>query len=299
MKYIYNKNFTINEKAVVCIGAFDGIHLGHKKIIDIARTFENKKIVILSFNPNPNFLLQGDDFKTILSYRERQILLEQLEIDFAVDFPYDEETRNTNAIDFLNQVLLKNINSDIIICGKDFKFGNGGEGTTETIEKFCSEYNKKFISVDLLKFNDEKLSSRNLRTMLKNSNIEDINIYLAKPYFITGIVIHGKELGRTINTPTINILPNKNKLLPKNGVYKSYVFIDNKKYISISNVGYNPTVKSEFIIFETHIVGYLGDLYGQEVTVYLEKFLRPEIKFNNLNELKVQLEKDKKMAMEI
>ncbi len=326
MKTINNKNFSFKEKTIVAIGNFDGFHYGHLELIkrvnlekgkyyknyiknnnvmhnyDINSSiiFDNQELlscyvksVIFSFYPHPLNYIKNIKMKTILSMEEKIDELESLGLDYFVCYPFDEHTMNIAATKFVEEVLVKQINMEIIIVGEDFKFGSGQKGDINLLKKLGQKYNFEVIQIEQKKDMNKKISSTDIRKLIEGNNFIEIKKLLGNSYYVKGEVINGKMLGRTINFPTANIVPQQDKLLPRNGVYVTTTEIDGKVYKSISNVGINPTTDNySNKIIETHIFNYDDDIYGKKIKVNFFEFVRNEKKFNGIDELKQQISLD-------
>lgn len=294
MECINAKEFEI-ESSVVCLGNFDGLHLGHKKIIDevirIGNLYKLKKVVF-SFDPHPSYLVNKNEFKLLFSKDEKKYIFSTLNLDYLVLFPFDESTKNLTPEEFFVKFLVEKLSCKYIVVGENYFFGKNKSGNVEKLRELSEIYNVKLIVIEHYNVFENKLSSTYIRESIDNGNIEDLNKYLLSPYIVMGQIVTGKRLGRTIGFPTINILPNKDKLLPKNGVYKSNVIIDGREFKGLTNIGINPTVSGNNIICETYIIDFNEDAYGKEGIVFLEKFIREEKKFASIDELKSQIKKD-------
>ncbi len=329
---INSKNFSFEDKTVVAIGNFDGFHYGHLKLIEQVNLEKDKhyknyiknndikynydenssiifdnnqkllscpiKSVIFSFYPHPLNYIKNIKMKTILSMEEKIEELRNLGLDYFVCYPFDEETMNISATKFIEEILVKQMNMETVIVGEDFKFGNKQKGDIKLLKKLGQKYNFNVIEIEQKKNMNKKISSTNIRELVEKNNFAEIKKLLGNDYYVKGEVVNGKMLGRTINFPTANIVPNEDKLLPRNGVYVTSVEIDDKKYKSISNVGVNPTTDNYYNkIIETHIFNYNDNLYGKKIKVNFYEFIRVEKKFNSVEQLKEQISLDCDIAL--
>lgn len=301
MEYIISKEIEQINKTVITIGNFDGVHLGHQNLIkEVFRLKKDKyndaKSVVLSFSPHPKSYFSNEVFKLIFSELERVKIFEKLEVDILIEYPFDEQTKSMRAMDFINEILIDKLNCQALVVGVDYGFGKNKEGDALFLKEVLSKKGIEVIIVDVYKYKDEKLGSSRIKKILQKGDIEEVNELLNKPYFILGEVVKGKQLGRQIGFPTMNIYPTNNKLIPPNGVYISKVYIDEKCYNSVTNVGINPTVSGSELVVESHILDFNQDIYGKIVTVEFYKKIRAEKKFNSIDELKVQIDNDVKKA---
>lgn len=268
----------------LAIGNFDGLHLGHLSIIDSLKKF-NTKTAILTFDPHPKAYFNNKDYKYLTSLEDKIKLLDN-KIDYFIIMPFNDSVRNLNKMKFISILINNNVRN--IICGLDFKFGRNQEGDIDYLGKYFNlEIQEDIIS------DDTRISSSKIKEYLLNGDILKVNRSLDRPYMIKGIVEKGKELGREIGFPTANF-SNSKYVLPKNGVYATLTLIDGVLYRSITNIGINPTVSIDNDIkVETYILDFDEDLYNKEITLLFYNRIRDEHKFSSLEELKLQLEKDK------
>jgi len=280
----------------VTIGNFDGVHRGHQQLIkDIMALCEknNECLVVCTFVPHPKFILTNNQNFLINSYIERRDLLAKLGVKFLVEFEFNRDFSTQTPQDFLdNYISIANVSS--LYLGHDFAFGANKSGDHDFVKKYCNNKNincvleKEFTSGDA-----SKVSSTSVRDFLVGGDINNANNLLGRNFYVTGRVIKGVGRGKTIGFPTANIIFPNERLIPKTGVYKSSTMINGMRYNSITNIGHNPTFNdSSLINFETHIFDFDNDIYGEEITIELIDFIRPEKKFNNVNELISQINLD-------
>lgn len=289
-----NRKIENNDKYAVCLGMFDGIHLGHRELIKetVKKAKENNlKSAVLTFVP------QFEEEK-LYPFCENLKILEKLGIDtvFAVNFTKD--FKKLSAKYFIDKYLIEYIKASFVICGFNFKFGYKREGDIKTLEEYGSGKFELTV-IPEVKIDGKTVSSTFIKSLLKDGNIKKANLCLGEDFRISEAVIMGKRLGREISFPTIN-MPLLNTVTPiKRGVYLSEVKIGNKIYKGISNIGIAPTLKSEKkALIETHIIDFSGDLYNKYVTVYLKDFIREEKKFKDIDELKETIKTDLKRCLE-
>jgi len=301
MEYI--KSFfdaSIDFPTAVTVGKFDGIHKGHSILEKniIAKKDSNLKSCIVTFCNSPRIALEKDTMRSLITNRERQLMLDRDGVDYLVECPFDERLMHTDAREFI-RVLVEQFHMQYITVGSDFRFGYKGLGDVNMLRDLSKEYSFELEIVEKIKRENRDISSTYIREELSEGHIELVNEMLGYEYFVWGEVVHGAHLGHKIGIPTINIMPTKEKLVPKFGVYITYIDIDGRKYHGVTNVGTKPTVSDDKQVgIETHILDYNGDLYGRELKVTFIKFLRPEMKFGSVEELKNQMSKDKQNTME-
>lgn len=276
---------------VLALGNFDGVHLAHKALIaKAADTAKSMSAVggIFCFEKPPCDFLSTEPPKRICNLEQKLELSRKCGAKIAVlgDFP---TLRDLSPQDFI--YLLKNkANCIAVVCGYNFRFGRGGKGSYVDLQ---NAFGERAILVDRIVFNGEEISSTKIRKLLLEGDVEKANILLGHPYSVTGKVVRGKQLGRTLGLPTVNQFFSDELLIPKNGIYASSCTIDGITYRAVSNVGLRPTVEnSDRINCETHIIGYSGDLYGRSLRVEFFSRLRPEQKFSSVEELQTAINGD-------
>ncbi len=295
MKVINSKKINIKESAVVTIGNFDGIHIGHKKLID---TLEKSIIddigskVVLSFYPHPLEYIKGYKVKTILSQREKEKELLSLGIDYFIKYPFDENTMNMEAKEFFIEVIVDKLNCKTLVVGECFKFGKGNKGDIKFLKTMCSNYNIKLYVVENRLIDKVKVSSSNIRKLVMEHSFKEIEKRLNKKFYMCNKVIEGKKIGRTLGFRTANIKIRDDKIVPPNGVYYTYTTVCGKKYDSVTNIGITPTFENCNRSIETHIINFNKDIYGEEIKLEFNEFIRGEKKFKNVRELMDQIELD-------
>lgn len=286
------------------LGMFDGVHLGHLSIIntlnEIAKK-ENLESAILSFWPHPRkFLNPDDNVKMLNTLEEKLELLEKSGIKNIFLKTFDEEFRNLTGIEFCEQVLIDKLNVKHIIIGHDHTFGKNKSGNFELLKSLSDELGFKVNQLEAVQTKDLNISSTKIRIALSEGRITDANEMLGYNYPLTGKIIHGKKLGRTIGYPTANIEVPINKLLPKSGAYIVEVYIDNQFYKGMLSIGTNPTIddKNQSLHTEVYILDFDQDIYGKDITVKFRDFLHDEIKFEGMEKLIEKLDLDKKITEE-
>ena len=274
-------DFYLEKDTAAAIGKFDGVHLGHRRLLE---EILNKKknglaACVFTFDPTPAVLFGLSDGKELTTREEKRRLFERLGIDILIEFPLTKETAATEPERFVTEILAKQMNTRFVAAGEDLSFGKNGAGNAELLEK---------IEVDGI-----EVSSTYIRKLVEEGRMEEAEKMLGMPYTLVGRVEHGNHIGHTLGFPTVNLLPPAGKLLPPNGVYYAAVRYNGKVYKAISNVGTKPTVSSEKMMgVESYLYDFAQDIYGQEIEVALKSFRRPERRFGSLGELKKQLDLD-------
>ena len=294
--------FNSSEKTIVTIGTFDGIHIGHKKILkNLISTAnkEGKKSVLLTFFPHPRMVLQKDKAILLLNtLDEKSMLLENMGLDYLIIHPFSKEFSRLTALDFVRDILVNKLNTSKLIIGYDHHFGKNREGNIHQLREYSSLYDFNIEEIPAQDIDDVSVSSTKIRTALKEGNLKTANTYLGYQYMLSGIVVSGKQLGGTIGFPTANIeVKEPYKLIPSSGVYIIKTQINTVVFSGIMNIGFNPTVLGKHQTIEAHLFNFSEDLYGKKITVTLIHFLREEQKFNSVEELVDQLNIDKQNAI--
>ena len=294
---IYTTQVPHLEKEVrssVTLGKFDGLHRGHQKLINLIRREQGEKnrSVIFTFDVSPRSYILHSPPKYLLTYEERRELAENLGVDILAECPFTEALMHMEPEDFVKEYLAERLHARYLAVGPDFRFGYQRLGTPELLKELGRTYGFRTEIVEKEKYKGRDISSTFVREELEKGHIEEVNQLLGYTYFTKGEIVHGRQLGRTIGIPTANLIPPVIKKLPPNGVYITESLIQGKTYQGITNVGYKPTVKENFLGVETYLFSCNADLYGQEAEVRFYRYLRPEIKFSSLEELKCQMLKD-------
>ena len=287
-------DFRLPERSAVAIGKFDGVHLGHRKLIHkiIERKKKNNLAVVFTFDTSAAAFFGGEE-KELTTVSEKRRIFEELGIDVLIEFPLNRETAATEPEEFIHRYLAGQMQTAYICAGTDLSFGRGGAGNYPLLQQYAGRYGYLAELIDKVKVDGEAVSSSRVREAVRGGRMEDATRMLGTPYSVSGVVEHGRRLGRTIGMPTANLIPERNKLLPPYGVYYSRVVTSDKTYKGISNVGCKPTVNTENAAgVETYLYDYDGDLYGKDITVELLAFRRPEMKFDSVQRLKEQMEAD-------
>ncbi|MCW3077442.1 MAG: Riboflavin biosynthesis protein [Bacteroidetes bacterium] len=300
----HTRDFRIEKPTIVTIGTFDGVHLGHQKILrrlQLLKEFHNLNTVVLTFEPHPRKILfpEQSDLKLITLIDEKLDLLEKYGVDVTVVYPFDKDFSNIESIEYIEEILLKSMKVKYLVIGYDHKFGKNRSGDIETLKKYADHYDYVVEEINALDIDKISISSSKIRHAIESGNIELANDYLGHYFFLNATVISGKKLGRTIGYPTANLkTASKDKLIPKVGVYFVEVIINKEAYYGMLNIGYNPTTDTDNTIkIEVHIFDFSEDIYNKTVRINFLKYLRDEEKFNTLDELTGALRSDKKKCM--
>jgi len=297
--YHHIDDFTPVKNAVVTIGTFDGVHIGHRKIISRIKELADTtggETVILTFFPHPRMILHPEDesIKLITTIDEKAQLLEQLGIDHLIITPFSRDFSNQSAEGYIRDVLVNKIGTKKIVIGYDHRFGKDRQGGLKDLLLLAPEYNFEVIEIPEQDINDVAISSTRIRKALLENEIEIANECLGYPFFITGKVIRGDQLGRTLGYPTANLmLEEKYKLIPYDGIFAVRVKVEGKDYSGMAYIGHRPTVNGMTRNIEVNIFNFDSNIYNEQLRMEFLHFVRGDIKFSSLQELTVQLGKDK------
>ena len=296
------ENYTENTPKVLSLGMFDGVHFGHISIINLLKSLaqeNNLETAILTFWPHPRKVFNpNDEIKLLNTLNEKLNLLENANLDVVFLKSFDENFRNLTGEEFVRQILVQKLNVKHIIIGHDHVFGKNKSGNFELLQKLSKELDFVVQQLDAVKEGEFNISSTKIRNCLANGNIIGANKMLCYHYSVSGKVIDGKKLGRTIGYPTANIEVDELKLLPKKGAYIVEVYVKNKFYKGMLSIGTNPTVNGDKLTVEVYILDFNEDIYGDEITVKFRDFLHEEIKFESLEKLIERLDEDKRLTKE-
>lgn len=291
---------------VLTIGTFDGVHLGHQKILQMLNN-EAKKIggesVLFTFYPHPRMVLlpNSHGLKLIQTQEEKIEKLEKMGLQNLIILPFTKEFSNLSATEFVEEYLVNRLHVSKLVIGYDHQFGKNREGSLDFLKSIAPSYNFEVIEISAKEIDDVNISSTKIRTAIENGNISVANAYLGQPFELKGKVIKGKELGKTIGFPTANIqLESDLKILPKIGVYAVEIILpSNTLCKGMMNIGIRPTVSNEnSLSIEVHIFDFNENLYDTFIVVRLLSYIRSEQKFSSVDELKKQLQQDEKICRE-
>src|SRR5574341_96219 len=284
------------DKPVVTLGTFDGVHLGHKALIQkvVNRAKESgKKSVVVTYEPHPQMVVSPQSAPLLLTTLEEKIpLLEQVGIDELIIINFDLEFSNLTAREFIEEILIRKLNPGFLLVGYNHAFGKNREGKVENLKESSRIYNFEMEVVEPVETQEEVVSSSKIRRELTLGHFTRACQMLGHPYPIFGTVIYGSGLGKTLGYPTANLSVPDQKLLPKAGVYSGRVQVESQIYYSMVYIGTKPTLEQSRIFVEVHIFDLEKDIYDQKVGLYLEEYVREDRKFDNLEELKRQIQRD-------
>ena len=291
--------FTCLKNAVVTIGTFDGVHVGHRKIISGIKELAEStggETVLLTFFPHPRMILHPEDesIKLINTINEKAGLLEELGIDHLIITPFSRDFSNQSAEEYIRDVLVNKIGTKKIVIGYDHRFGKDRQGGLDDLLRLGPVYGFDVVEIPEQDINEVAISSTRIRNALLKGEIELANTFLGYPFFITGRIVHGDQIGRQLGYPTANIvIPETYKLIPSDGIFAAKVKIEGVKYGGMAYIGTRPTINGTRRNIEVNIFDFNKEIYNQQVSMEFHNFVRGDMKFVSLDELKAQIAKDK------
>lgn len=293
--------FTSQKPTVITIGTFDGVHLGHQKIIKrVVETAHKNGLLatVFTFFPHPRMIVQHDQqLKLIHTLTEKKQFLQSLGVDLLIVQPFDEAFANLSAEAFVSELLVKHLRAKKVIIGYDHHFGKNRTANIDNMRLFGEQYGFSVEEIPVQEVDEVSVSSTKIRQALNEGKVEIAEHYLGVPYSFIGKVVHGLKLGRTIGFPTANLQVEASyKLIPKDGVYVVYTFIEGRKVYGMMSIGKNPTIQGKGASIEVYFFDFNQDLYGQDLTIYFVKYLREERKFSSVSLLKKQIQDDETAA---
>jgi riboflavin kinase/FMN adenylyltransferase len=289
--------------SIVTSGTFDGVHLGHQKILGRLKELAARKqgeTVLLTYWPHPRLILQPEDnsLRLLTTLTEKVKLLEELGVDHLIILPFTKELSQMSSEEFIREILVEKVQTKTLVIGYDHKFGKNREGSFEYLKSHSHLFGFDMEEISRQDVDDLAVSSTKIRTALAQGDISTASKYLGRPYFLSGQVVKGQQIGRSIGFPTANIqVVDKYKLLPRDGAYAVYAEVGAIRYKAILNIGDRPTVDGKKKTIEAHLIDFDGDVYGQELSIHFQEFLREEERFENLDALKNQLLIDRERAI--
>lgn len=292
------KDITELKNSVVTSGTFDGVHVGHQKILARLRQVAdeiNGETVVITYWPHPRMVLKPWDnsLKLLSTFPEKATLLERYGVDHLVKIPFTQEFAQMSSEEYIRVILNERVHTKKLIIGYDHRFGKNRDGGLETLQSYASQYNYEVEEIPRQDIDEIGVSSTKIRRALETGDVKTANEYLGRPYTVSGMVVHGKKLGRTIGFPTANIHIKENyKSIPADGIYAVKVCNKYKKRDGMLNIGNRPTVGGDDKTIEVHIFDFCDDIYDSEISVEFIDIIRKEEKFDSVDQLKAQLQQD-------
>ena len=293
-----------SRESIVTIGTFDGVHIGHRKIItDMVAKGEKENLlsILLTFFPHPRMVLQKDsNIKMIDTINEKKKIFKILGVEVLIIQPFTKDFSRMSAMEFTRDILVNSLKVSKLMIGYDHRFGRNREATVKTLKSFGLDYNFKVDEIPAQDIESISVSSTKVRTAIRSGDFKLVNKFLSRPFNLSGKIIKGDELGRKIGYPTANLkIFEKYKLKPQNGVYLTRTKLKKQTYFGMMNIGIRPTISAKNNQIETHLFDFNGNLYGHEMTLEILEKIREEKKFKSIEKLKIQLDVDKKHCQKL
>ena len=288
-----------NEKRIYALGFFDGVHLGHQALLRECVALAEKLdagTAAITFDRHPRTLFAREPIPLISTVASRKLLLGRYGIGHVKKYPVIPEVMGMPWRDFLEELVAEGAVG--FVCGDDFRFGSRGEGNGRRLADFCRERGLPCVIVPEQAVDGKRISSTYIRRQIECGDMETAKRFLGHPHIVSGVVVPGKQLGRTLGIPTANIRLEEGLVVPRFGVYACRIHLDGRDYAAVTNVGTRPTVSGVGVTVEPWILDFDGDLYGQEITLEFHRFLRPETRFDGLDALKAQIRRDAQATRE-
>jgi len=290
------------EATIATIGTFDGVHIGHQKILNSLVRFAEEnglKSVVITFNPHPRKIIsKKNSIELINTIEEKKEKLKTLGVDYLIVQKFDQKFSETEANKFV-EILKNNINIEKLIIGYDHRFGKNRNADINDLKKYGKELNFEVIEIDALEIKEVNVSSTKIRAAIKDGNIQLANSYLGYNFFFSGEVVKGHSRGKELGFPTANLKINEDKIIPKNGVYLVKSIIDNQDFYGMMNIGYNPTFNNKSKKIETHFFNLNKNLYGKIIKIELLEYIREEKRFETIDELIQRLKLDREKCLKL
>ena len=296
MQYIHNTfDFKIEEDTVITLGKFDGLHRGHELLMENLLNWREKyhyKAVVFTFDIPPRQQVNGVGTRVLTTNEEKRAIFERSGVDYLIECPFTPEVMCMEPKAFIEWMVTA-LHARCFVIGNDFRFGHNRAGDYEVLRQYAAEFGYEVVVLDKIQEDGRDISSTYIREEIGQGHIEKANNLLGYEFFAKSMIIHGKQLGRKIGIPTINMEFPPEKLLPPNGVYVTRVLMDGVWHKGVTNVGCKPTVSDSHLIgVETHILDFSGNVYGKEAEVCFLHYIRPEQKFASIEDLQAQMERD-------
>ena len=296
MNYIKNRlDYTIEEETVITLGKFDGLHRGHELLMEnlFAKSRQyGYKTMVFTFDIPPRRQVKDEDARVLTTNGEKRYIFERTGVDYLFECPFTPEIMCMEPEDFIAWIV-RAFHVRCVVVGKDFHFGHNRRGDYHVLQACADTYGYEVVVLEKIQEDGRDISSSFVREEIMKGNIEKANHLLGYSYFVKGKVVHGKKIGRTIGIPTVNLILSEDKLLPPFGVYATRIQVKDKEYFGVTNVGRKPTIAGNNPIgVETYIIDFSQDVYDEIITVRFTEFLRPEKKFDSIEDLKYQMSAD-------
>ena len=292
---VIQKHSQKNE-SIITIGTFDGVHKGHKIVIDQLKNNLNLTPLVITFNKSPKEIINKDPIQSIYEIRTKKKLIENLGVKEIISIDFDDSIKNLKADEFIS-LLKKYLKLKVLVIGEDTTIGKDKIGKKNGLSDLLLKFNVNLKLIEVKESNKKKISSSEIKKQIFNGNLKEVNENLQNKYFMEGDVIEGKKLGRKLGYPTANLNFSKEIVIPKDGIYKTISVLGDESFSSITSIGNNPTFNEELKTIETYIIDFNQNIYNQKLKIIFIDFIREQIKFDNEQDLVSQMNKDLKKIM--
>ena len=292
---VIQKHSQKNE-SIITIGTFDGVHKGHKIVIDQLKNNLNLTPLVITFNKSPKEIINKDPIQSIYEIRTKKKLIENLGVKEIISIDFDDSIKNLKADEFIN-LLKKYLKLKVLVIGEDTTIGKDKIGKKNGLSDLLLKFNVNLKLIEVKESNKKKISSSEIKKQIFNGNLKEVNENLQNKYFMEGDVIEGKKLGRKLGYPTANLNFSKEIVIPKDGIYKTISVLGDESFSSITSIGNNPTFNEELKTIETYIIDFNQNIYNKKLKIIFIDFIREQIKFDNEQDLVSQMNKDLKKIM--
>jgi len=294
-----------HQPLVITQGTFDGVHLGHQKVlkqvVELAKS-KNTQSLLITYHPHPRLVIDpnNQNLRMLSSLEEKAKAVYDLGVDYVLVLPFTQEFAQLSPQEFVETILVHQLHVDTIVIGYDHRFGKNREGDFHTLVTLSQRYNFQVQEIPASEIDAIAISSTRIRNAISNKQLTEANTLLGRPYILSGIVSEGQKLGRTIGFPTANLrIEDPYKMIPPNGVYAGYCDVENQRYKMVCNIGYRPTVDGKTLSVESHIFDLDKNIYNHPISLFLVQYLRNEQKFDSLESLKTQIFIDAQQAQSL
>lgn len=301
MQYIHDTEEIVRKTGCVAVlGNFDGLHKGHQKLLECAKKEAKKnklETVVFTFYPHPTKVLEHCTKSLLMTRENKKQMVDKLGIDVLIEYPFTKQLANKSPESFFKDILMDTLKVRVLVVGKNYYFGKDNAGDSKVLMELGKKYDVKICIVEPVVSEEQLISSSRIRTLILNGEIEEANQLLGHPYEVMGTVVKGRQLGRVIGFPTLNLEADEELIYPPKGVYATRVKVEERYYKGMTNIGYNPTVNGTKKMVETHLFDFNQSIYGKGIEIYFYHFIRFEQKFESIEALIQQLEQDKNQVM--
>ncbi len=283
------KNLNMTSPSIITIGTFDGVHVGHKYLINEVLNHKNKLVTTaIVFNRPPKEIISNIKIPMIMSLKDKNKIIKEMGIENLITLDFDNHVKGLSCKEFIN-ILKENININILVLGEDTSLGKDKIGPSNGLEEILKSFGASLVTVDNKLNEGSKISSSKIKKVISDGNIKKANSFLSTDFSMEGKVIEGKKNGRGLGYPTANIELKEDLIIPKDGVYKTTTLFQGREYLSATSIGNNPTFNGSKKSIETYIINFNKDIYGENIKIIFKEFIRNQIKFNKIEELKSQM----------